>query len=221
MLQIFLSVNNRAEVLEIPVVPPEFSVTKPQGDETFETVTGAELSFIDVPGLKTIAWESFFPSRDYPFISGKKLDDVWQYGYKLDMWVKLKLPVRLIISGTPINMACKISQFDYKINTTGDIEYSITLKEMPLIDTESEELTMAQYDELLGKINDLTASVTSLAGGTVINTPEDGAPFYNQALSALQDAGYINGTGESLDLTEDMARVITIVYRILKDKNVL
>ncbi len=221
MICIFLSVNNRDEVLEIPIVPPEFSVTKPQGDDTFETVTGAELSFIDVPGLKSIAWESFFPSKDYPFIKGERLDDVWQYGYKIDTWVKRKLPVRLIISGTPINMACKISQFDYKINSTGDINYSIAFKEMPLINTESEELTMAQYEELLGRINDLQAAVQSLSGDRVINTPEDGAPFYNQALSDLQNAGYINGTGENLDLTEDMARIITVMYRILKDKGIL
>ena len=92
---------------------------------------------------------------------------------------------------------------------------------MPLIDTESEELTMAQYEELLGRINDLQAAVQSLSGDRVINTPEDGAPFYNQALSDLQNAGYINGTGESLDLTEDMARIITVMYRILKDKGIL
>ena len=76
-------------------------------------------------------------------------------------------------------------------------------------------------EELLGKINDLQAAVQSLAGDRVINTPEDGAPFYNQALSDLQNAGYINGTGESLDLTEDMARIITVMYRILKDKGIL
>ncbi len=220
-MDIFLSVNNREEILRLPIIPPEFSVSKPQGDETFETVSGAELSFIDAPGLKSIGWESFFPCRDYSFLRGERLDDMWQYGYKIDMWIKRKLPIRLIISGTPINMAVKVTTFDYKLASSGDIEYSIEFKEIPLIDTESEELTMSQYEELLGKINELTAAVQSVAGDKVINTAEDGAPFYDQALSELQSGGYINGTGDGLDLTEDMARVITIFYRLLKDKGVL
>ena len=140
MIRIYLSVNNREEVMELPVIPPEFSVQKPQGDETFETVTGEELSFIDAPGLKSIAWDCFFPSKDYPFLRCSRFDDVWEYGYKIDMWIKRKLPIRLIISGTPINMAVKVTQFDYKLGTTGDIVYNIAFKEIPLIDTESEDL---------------------------------------------------------------------------------
>ncbi len=221
MLRIFLSVNNREEVMELPVVPPEFSVSKPQGDDTFETVTGEELSFIDTPGLKSISWESFFPSKDYPFLRCLRLDDVWQYGYKIDIWIKRKLPIRLIISGTPINMAVKVTQFDYKLGMTGDIEYSIAFKEIPLIDTESEDLTLAQYEELNGRINELSAKIDSLTGGKLIETIEDAKPFYDQAISELQDAGYINGTGDGLDFTEDMARVVTIFYRVLKAKGVL
>ncbi len=221
MLRIFLSINNMEEVLELPVIPPEFSVSKPQSDETFETITGEELSFIDAPMLKSISWDSFFPTRDYPFLRCVRLSDAWQYGYKIDTWIARKYPIRLVISGTPINMAVKVTQFDYKLGQTGDIEYSIAFKEIPLIDTESEALTMAQYDELNGKIEELSAKVDSLSGGKVIESAADGAPFYNQALSELIAAGYINGTGDNLDMTEDMARVITIMYRILKDKNVL
>ena len=171
--------------------------------------------------LKSISWDSFFPTRDYPFLRCVRLSDAWQYGYKIDTWIARKYPIRLVISGTPINMAVKVTQFDYKLGQTGDIEYSIAFKEIPLIDTESEALTMAQYDELNGKIEELSAKVDSLSGGKVIESAADGAPFYNQALSELIAAGYINGTGDNLDMTEDMARVITIMYRILKDKNVL
>lgn len=221
MIRIYLSINNREEVLELPVIPEKFSVAKPQGDETFETVTGQELTFIDVPGLKTIAWESFFPAHDYSFLRCDRLNDVWQYGYKLDIWIKKKLPIRLIISGTPINMAVKITKFDYDVGTTGDINYSIEFKEIPLIDTESEDLTLAQYEELSGRLDELAAKIEALSGGRIINTAADGAPFYDQAIEALTDGGYINGTGDSLDLTEDMARTITIFYRVLKDKGVL
>ncbi len=221
MIRIYLSVNNREEVMELPVIPPEFSVQKPQGDETFETVTGEELSFIDAPGLKSIAWDCFFPSKDYPFLRCSRFDDVWEYGYKIDMWIKRKLPIRLIISGTPINMAVKVTQFDYKLGTTGDIVYNIAFKEIPLIDTESEDLTLAQYEELSGRLDELSAKIDSLTGGKLIETIDDARPFYDQAISELQEAGYINGTGDGLDFTEDMARVVTIFYRVLKARGIL
>ena len=80
---------------------------------------------------------------------------------------------------------------------------------------------MAQYEELNGRINELSAKIDSLTGGKLIETIEDAKPFYDQAISELQEAGYINGTGDGLDFTEDMARVVTIFYRVLKAKGVL
>ena len=42
-MDIYLSVNNREQVLRLPVLPPEFTVSKPQSNETFETVTQGQL----------------------------------------------------------------------------------------------------------------------------------------------------------------------------------
>lgn len=215
-MKIYLSIDNGADIMEIPVIPGEFQVSKPQGDETFETVDGSEIAFIDPAGLKSISWSSFFPSRDYPYVQGERFDDVWQYGYKLDTWIKLKYPIRLVFYGAPINMAVKVTQFDYHMGSDGDIYYDIELKEFPLVDTETEGLTMAQYDELKGMIEALTLKVEALSGGTVINKVEDGAPFYDQALKKFVEKGCINGSGGSgLDLTEDMARTLTIIDRYL------
>ena len=213
MIRIYLSIDNAREVLEIPVIPEEFTVTKPQKDETFETVSGEELAFLDVPGLKSIGWSSFFPSRDYPFLRCERLSDVWQYGYKIDTWIAQKYPIRLIISGTPINMAVKVTKFDYKMASCGDIEYDIECKEFPLVDTETEELTMAQYDELKQEIDALSLKVDALGGGHVINSVEDADVYYRETLQMLLDKNYLTGSGDGLDLTEDMARLLTIVNR--------
>lgn len=212
-MRIFLSIDNGAELLEVPVVPGEFSISTAQSDETFETVDGSYLAFIDAPGLSGIGWSSFFPSRDYPYIKGARLPSVWQYNETLERWIKLKYPIRLIITETPINIAAKVTAFDCKMGPSGDLNYDIQFKEFPLIDTETEELTMAQYDELLAKINALELEVAQLKGGKIINTPEEGAPFYDQTLQKLVDGGFINGSGSGLDLTEDMARVLTIIDR--------
>lgn len=215
-MRIYLSIDNGAEIMEIPVIPSEFQVSKPQGDETFETVSGEEIAFIDAPKLKSIAWSSFFPSRDYPYVHGDRFDDVWQYGYMIDTWVLRKYPIRLVFSGAPINMAVKVNKFDYRMGSSGDIYYDIELKEFPLVDTETEVLTMSQYEELKGLIDELSLKVDALGGGHVIDSVSDGEPFYSQTLQKLVNAGCINGNGDGgLDLTEDMARVLTIIDRYL------
>ena len=53
--------------------------------------------------------------------------ELMQYGYER------KLPIRLIITDTPINMAVTIDDFSYTIGRDGDMKYSITLSEVKLI----------------------------------------------------------------------------------------
>ena len=131
-MDIFLSVNNREQVLRLPVLPSEFNVSKPQSNETFDTVTQGQLKLIGRPSLKSISWSSFFPVRDYPFLRDRS-DTAFGYLYTLDTWISKKLPVRLIITETPINMACSIDDFSYSIKKDGDMHYSITLGELPLL----------------------------------------------------------------------------------------
>lgn len=131
-MDIYLSVNNREQVLRLPVLPPEFTVSKPQSNETFETVTQGQLRLIGKPALKSISWSSFFPVRDYSFLRDRS-DTAFGYLYTIDTWVKQKLPIRLIITETPINMACCIDDFSYSIKKDGDMNYSITLGEVPLL----------------------------------------------------------------------------------------
>ena len=131
-MDIYLSVNNREQVLRLPVLPSEFSVAKPEANETFETVYHGDLKLIGRPGLKTISWSSFFPIRDYPFLRDRS-DTAFGYLYTIDTWIKKKLPIRLIITDTPINMACCVDDFSYTIGKSGDMNYSITLSEVPLV----------------------------------------------------------------------------------------
>ena len=59
-MDIYLSVNNRAEVLRLPVLPPEFTVSKGRNNEVFETVSQGQLNLIGTQALKKISWSSFF-----------------------------------------------------------------------------------------------------------------------------------------------------------------
>jgi len=130
-MDIFLSVNNRAEVLQLPVLPPEFTVNKPQSNSTFETMSMGDLKLYSSPKLKSITIASFFPVRDYPFLRNRSM---WgfDYVYKIDNWILQKLPIRLTITDTPINMAVVVDDWDYKIGQDGDLYYNLTLGEFPM-----------------------------------------------------------------------------------------
>ena len=122
-MDIYLSVNNREQVLRLPVLPPEFSVTKPQANETFETVTQGQLKLMGTPGLK-----------GYPFLKDRTYT-AFGYLFVLDTWISKKLPIRLVITETPINMACCVDDFSYTISKDGNMNYSITLSEFKLVNT--------------------------------------------------------------------------------------
>lgn len=131
-MDIYLSVNNREQVICLPVLPSEFTVSKPLSNEVFETVAAGELNLIGNSKLKSISWDSFFPAKDYPFLRDRS-NTAFGYVYLLDTWYSQKLPIRIIITETPINMACTIEDFSYTIKKDGDMYYTITLSEVKLI----------------------------------------------------------------------------------------
>lgn len=118
--------------MRLPVLPPEFTVSKGRNNEVFETVSQGQLNLIGTQALKKMSWSSFFPCRDYPFLRDRN-DTAFGYLYTIDTWYERKLPIRLIITDTPINMAVTIDDFSYTIGRDGDMKYSITLSEVKLI----------------------------------------------------------------------------------------
>lgn len=131
-MDIYLSVNNRAEVVKIPVLPPQFTIEKPQGNEVFETVSGKQLLLLGEEQLKGITIESFFPVRDYPFLRDTSMKG-WEYVYMIDRWRQQKLPIRLIITDTPINIVVGLVNFPYTIKSDGDLWYKMEFKQFDLL----------------------------------------------------------------------------------------
>ena len=138
-MDIYLSYNNREEIIILPVLPAKFEVNKPQNNDTFESISLGELKLIGLRGLKSISFESFFPIRDYPFLRDN-LYSGHEYVYKLDTWREKRVPIRILITDTPINMAVTIDDFKYSIGTDGDIYYSITLGEFRFVELEQSEV---------------------------------------------------------------------------------
>jgi hypothetical protein len=124
-------VNNREQILQLPVVPAEFTITKPHKHDIFETASHGDLKLLGPAGLKGITINSFFPVRDYPFLRSRAYKG-FEYVYIIDTWLAAKLPIRLIITETPINMAVTVDNFEYRIGSSSDLAYSISMMEFPM-----------------------------------------------------------------------------------------
>lgn len=220
-MDIYLSVNNRAEVIQLPVLPSSFTVSKPQSLQTFETVTDKDLQLIGTPKLKSISISSFFPVSNksgYSYIRNSSMWG-WDYVYKIDTWIEQKLPIRLIITDTPINMAVAVSNFEYSIKTDGDLWYTLELEEFNLLETETteteeEELTVTQYEELQSSLAYLTGIVEELANPMIYNYIDSNMPSWAQtAVQAAIDAGVLTGDDGGLALTYTDLKTLTWMYR--------
>ena len=55
-MDIYLSVNNRAEVMRLPVIPPSFTISKPQGTEVFETVYAGDTEI--TKNIGGVSWKN-------------------------------------------------------------------------------------------------------------------------------------------------------------------
>jgi len=130
-MDIFLSVNNREQILQLPVVPPEFTITKPRKNDVFETASQGDLKLLGTEGLKGIVINSFFPVRDYPFLRSRAYKG-FEYVYIIDTWLNAKLPIRLIVTETPINMAITVDNFEYTIKPDGDLHYTLDCVQFPM-----------------------------------------------------------------------------------------
>ena len=130
-MDIYLSVNNREQILQLPVVPQEFTITKPHKTGVFETANHGDLKLLGMEGLKGIIIQSFFPVRDYPFLRSRAYKG-FEYVYVIDRWLMARLPIRLIVTETPINMAVTVNNFEYTIGTTGDLFYTLECEQMIL-----------------------------------------------------------------------------------------
>ncbi len=133
-MDIFLSINNREQVIKLPVLPESFEVSSPQNNEKFETVNQGELKLIGLRGLRSISFQSFFPARRQSFSTNYAYKD-YQFVNIIERWRARRIPIRLIITDTPINMAVAIDDFTYgQRDGTGDVYYSLSLEEFKLIE---------------------------------------------------------------------------------------
>ena len=139
-MDIFISINNREQVIQLPIVPDEFSIASPMNNETFTTISQGDLRMIGQRGLKSITIDSFFPAKDYYFSRGNQHQG-WEYVEIIESWMDRRVPIRLIITDTAINLPATIDSFEYgPQDGSGDIYYSLQLSEFKFIQFESRQV---------------------------------------------------------------------------------
>ncbi|WP_342510590.1 hypothetical protein MKY34_11315 [Sporosarcina sp. FSL K6-1522] len=141
-MDIFLSVNNRAEVIQLPIVPSEFKISSPVNNENFTTINQGDIKLFGERGLKSLVIASFFPHHDkhYPFARGENRLR-WDYVKIIESWRDRKLRVRLIATGAPINIVMTIDDFEYGYQDgSGDIYYTLTLSEFKMIQLKTKKV---------------------------------------------------------------------------------
>ncbi|WDV47144.1 hypothetical protein PV797_05430 [Clostridiaceae bacterium M8S5] len=139
-MDIFLSINNREEVIKLPVLPTEFKTNSSMKNQSYETISQGEIKLIGTESLKTISIQSFFPNKEYEFARDDKYKG-WEYVELIEDWKKKRIPIRLTITNSLINMPCTIESFEYGLQDgSGDIYYTLSLSEFKYIDLDQKEV---------------------------------------------------------------------------------
>lgn len=134
-MQVELSINNRQEVMTLPVTPEELIVDFANSTSIINSINYGDLKLIGKKGLKNITLESFFPSQNYSFLQVSTTKTAIEYVKQIEKWINWELPIRLIITDddTILNDAFAIESFSYTIKQDKDIYYTLSLQEFKLL----------------------------------------------------------------------------------------
>jgi len=144
MMEYWLSFNNNAERLQLPVNPQEFQLTQGNTNTVVNVYNIGEINLIGKGRLAEITLESFFPAQEYTFCAYTGFPRPYECVAMIERWRQSGKPIRLIITETPINLACAIESFSYKEQDgTGDVYFTLELKEYRFVNVKTTNITTA------------------------------------------------------------------------------
>ncbi len=214
MIEYWLTFNNGAEKLRLPVPPQEFEMSTGLNNTTVNNSEIGEINLIGKPRLKTITLSSYFPVRP---------DALCQYtGFPspatcLDMirrWRESGKPIRLLIVGESlkVNEAMSIESFQVSQKPgPQDIYFALELKEYrflpPELDGNGTTDALALLQEYTG-----TRPVERMVPSIYITKPGDtlwaiARRFYHNALRA-EELRRKNALPDELVLPEGKALML-------------
>lgn len=129
-MEYWLSFNNGAERLRLPVPPASFEISQGNLNTVININDVGEVNLIGKGKLATITISSFFPAQEYSFCQYTGFPGPYECVEMIERWRKSGKPIRLIITETNINLACAIENFNCgEKDGTGDVYFTLELKE--------------------------------------------------------------------------------------------
>ncbi len=145
-MEFSLSFNNFDEELILPVNPADFSIATGQKSTVINISNLGEISQIGGQELALFEIASFFPKQYGKHCTYVDIPDPYEAVEQILGWKEEKKPIRFIVTGTPINMACNIDKFEYGERAyTRDVSYTLSLKEYRFITIEKTEGKDSKY----------------------------------------------------------------------------
>lgn len=119
--------NNK---FRLPVNPSDFFMSVAHKNTIVNVHALGDINLIGKTGLAEGVISSIFPAKEYNFSNNADLKDPYDYIALLEKWRKAGEPIRLIITGTSVNMEVTIESLSYgEQDSTGDVYYSLSLKQ--------------------------------------------------------------------------------------------
>lgn len=132
-VEFWLSFNSGAEKLRLPVNPPSLNVQSPFGNTDVDISQFGEFTIIGERGATDLSFDAFFP-REYnaSYCEYTDFPTPAECVRTIERWRNERKPLRLVVTGTDVNLPVTIRDFSYEVQragSPGDIYYSMSLRE--------------------------------------------------------------------------------------------
>lgn len=117
--------------LWFPVNPSEVNIRRDKSFETISIIRGGELDVPQGVKVKEIAFSSFFPAvYDASYCKYQQLPDPQTAMNQLNTWMEGRDPLRLIITGTDVNVLVMLSAHNssFKGGEPGDVYFDLIFR---------------------------------------------------------------------------------------------
>lgn len=128
----------------LPVNPEDYTVSVSHRNTVTNVIQIGDVNLMGKTGLREVSLSSFFPAQNYNF--GSSLGDPISTVETIEGWRKSGDPCRVVI-GRVLNMECTIESFNWgEQDATGDIYFTLRLKEYKRIKLKKATITVAQTE---------------------------------------------------------------------------
>lgn len=140
-VEFWISYNNGAEKLQLPVNPESINVKTIHGYTDVIISQFGEYTVMGERGATELTLSSFFPAQyNASYCEYSDLKHPSECISIIERWRDERKPLRLIVTRSNVNIAVTIRDFEYEVQragSAGDVYYSMSFKEYRFLDTKA------------------------------------------------------------------------------------